>query len=296
MIRPLVVGVDGSPCSCEAVRWAAGEARRRDLPLHIVHAWLSPLVETSVVPVLGFRSGTTLQTEANNVVIEAAALAAAAAPDVAVETSLVPGDAGAALIEASGDADLLVVGHQGTGGFAGLLAGSVAVAAVSHAACPVVVVRGRQDTGASHVLVGVDGSRSSRRTVDTAFATAWRSSVGVVAMHAYRVTSPHRGFAERVAATSGTVTAFRDHLVAAEEDAKFLVEQQVAAACQRYPEVPVEILALEGPPAEALVGASAGASVVVVGRHGSGRFAALRTGSVIHSLVHHAHCPVLVDR
>jgi nucleotide-binding universal stress UspA family protein len=295
MTRSLVVGVDGSSCSCEAVRWAAGEARRRDLPLRIVHAWLSPLVETSVVPVLGFRSGTDLQTEANKVVTEAAAQAATAAPDIAVETSLVPGDAGAALIEASGDADLLVVGHQGAGGLAGLLAGSVAVAVVSHAACPVVVVRGHQDT-MRHVLVGVDESRSCRHTVDTAFAAAWRSSVGVVALHAYRIPAPHRGFAERVAATSGTATAFRDHLVAAEQDAKFLVEQQVAAARQRYPEVPVEIRVLEGRPAEELVRASAGASLVVVGGHGSGRFAAFRPESTSHTLVHHAHCPVLVDR
>jgi nucleotide-binding universal stress UspA family protein len=291
----LVVGVDGSSGSGAAVCWAAVEARRRGVPLHLVHAWLVPLVETSVVPVLGVRGGTALRAEATRVLSEAAARAVAAAPGIEVETSLVPGDAAAALIAAAGDADLLVVGYRGTGGFAGLLAGSVAVAAVSHAACPVVVVRGQLDT-ARHVLVGVAGSRSCPHTVDAAFAAAWRSSVAVVAMHAYEITHPHRAFAERVAERSGTATALRDHLVAAEQDAKLLVEQQVAAARQRYPEVRVEIRVVEGPPAQELVRASAGASLVVVGKRGRGGLSALRPGSTSHALVHHAHCPVLVDR
>jgi nucleotide-binding universal stress UspA family protein len=294
MTRFLVVGVDGSSGSCEAVCWAAVEARRRGVPLHIVHAWLVPLVETSVVPVLGVR-GSALRAEATQVVSEAAAQAVAAVPGIEVETSLVPGDAAAALIAAAGDADLLVVGYRGTGGFAGLLAGSVAVAAVSHATCPVVVVRGQVDT-ARHVLVGVAGSRSCPHTVDAAFAAAWRASVGVVAMHAYEITPPHRAFAERVAETSATATALRDHLVAAEQDAKHLVERQVAAVRQRYPEVGVEIRVVEGPPAQELVRASAAASLVVVGKRGSGGLAALRPGSTSHALVHHAHCPVLVDR
>ena len=292
MIRSIVVGVDGSSGSREAVDWAALEAQRRGQALHIVHAWLSPLVETSVVPVLGVRGGTALRTEATKVVTEAAVQAATVAPDIGVETSLVPGDAAAALIAAAGEADLLVVGHQGTGGLAGLLAGSVAVAAVSHAACPVVVVRGQYEA-ARHVLVGVDASSSSLHTIEAAFAAAWRSSVGVVAMHAYQITPQHRDFAERVAETSGTLTALRDHLVAAEQDAKHLVEQQVAAARQRYPEVRVEIRVVDGQAAEELVRASTGASLVVVGKS---RRAALRAGSMSHTLVHHAHCPVLVDR
>jgi nucleotide-binding universal stress UspA family protein len=295
MTKFLVVGVDGSSGSRDAVCWAAVEARRRGLPLRIVHAWLSPLVETSVVPVLGVRGGTALRTEATEVVTEAMAQAATLAPDIAVETLMVPGDAAAALIETSRDADLLVVGHNGTGGLAGLLAGSVAIAAVSHADCPVVVVRGQHEAG-RHVLVGVDGSPACRHAVGTAFAAAWRSAVGVVAMHAYRVTPPHRGFAERVAETSTSTRAFRDHLVAAEQDAKHLVEQQVAAARQRYPEVPVQIRVQEGPPAQELVQASAGASLVVTGRRAAGGLAALRPGSTSHTLVHHAHCPVLVDR
>jgi nucleotide-binding universal stress UspA family protein len=88
----------------------------------------------------------------------------------------------------------------------------------------------------------------------------------------------------------------RDHLVAAEQDARHLVEQQVAAARQRYPEVRVEIRVVEGPAAQELVRASAGASLVVVGRRATGGLAALRPGTTSHTLVHHAHCPVLVDR
>jgi nucleotide-binding universal stress UspA family protein len=295
MTRFVVVGVDGSPGSLEAVSWAAVEARRRGVRLHIVHAWLAPLVDTSVVPVLGVRGGPALRADATKVVSEAADRALAAAPGIRVETSLVPGDPAAALVKASGEADLLVVGHQGTGGLAGLLAGSVAVATVEHAACPVVVVRGQQNA-AGHVLVGVAGSESCSHTVDAAFAAAWRSSVGVVAMHAYEITAPHRAFAERVAETSPSTRAIRDHLVAAEEDAKHLVEHQLAAAAQRYPEVRVEIRVVEGSAASELVSASAGASLVVVGRRGSGGRATLRSGSTSHTLVHHAHCPVLVDR
>jgi nucleotide-binding universal stress UspA family protein len=67
----------------------------------------------------------------------------------------------------------------------------------------------------------------------------------------------------------------------------------VAAARQRYPEVRVEIRVVDGQAAEELVRASTGASLVVVGKS---RRAALRAGSMSHTLVHHAHCPVLVDR
>lgn len=284
MEKQVVVGVDGSPDACRAVRWAAAEAVRRGAPLHVVHAWVWPLYKVPLGPAPGAPPGAGLQAQADRVLADAAAEAGATAPGLQVETSLVTGDAASRLIAASREASLLVLGNRGLGGFAGLLLGSVGLSAVSHASCPVVIVRGRPDpTGP--VLVGVDGPQGSQHTIETGFAAARRLSTGVLALHCFVVPPRHEA-----------TTSYRDHLVAAEEDARAIVDQELAGARARYPDVPVQVRLGDGPAARELVVASEVASLVVVGSRGSGGFAALALGTTSHALVHHADCPVMVSR
>jgi len=140
-MQGIVVGVDGSENSLDALHWAAAEARLRSLSLRVVGTFTTPIMSTGyelAVPDpadLQSAAETTLSA-AVDVVREAGELDGI---DVAVEA--VEGHAGERLITLSRDAELLVVGSRGHGGFIGLLLGSVTTYVVNHAECPVVVVR-----------------------------------------------------------------------------------------------------------------------------------------------------------
>ena len=143
----IVVGVDGSDGAAEALRWALGEARLRGADVRVVHAWSVPLV-LSIPSADAFgvpepagsmdQVRTALRKEADNVL--EASLKGVEADDVTIEGEVVEGKAAQVLIEAARNADLLVVGTRGLGGFTGLLLGSVSQQCTHHAPCPVVVV------------------------------------------------------------------------------------------------------------------------------------------------------------
>ena len=138
----IIVGVDGSEAAEHVLRWAADEAERWGATLMVVNAWAAPRALTP------FDAGVTFDVTALE---EAGRSDLVARVDVVrqemgdeapvMEVRLVGASPAHALIEAAKDADLLVVGHRGRGGFAGLLLGSVSQQAVHHASCPVVVVR-----------------------------------------------------------------------------------------------------------------------------------------------------------
>ncbi|HEY4348197.1 MAG TPA: universal stress protein [Gaiellaceae bacterium] len=147
--QPIVVGIDGSDASRAALRWAAAEARLRGVPVRAVHAWwaIPWLSDDAAPPSRGSAAGdweATHDAEARTL-IEAfidATLGEATGRDVEVAAVSMQGvAAAAALLDASKDADLLVLGSRGRGGFAGLLLGSVSQQCVHHAHCPVVIVR-----------------------------------------------------------------------------------------------------------------------------------------------------------
>jgi len=137
----VVVGVDGSEGSRAALRFAYEEAGLRRCPLVVVTVWQYPVLTTlpafGALPPIEDLSG-----EAENSLRQVLDEEGVATTDeVDVQTVVAEGAAAAALIEAAHDADLLVVGSRGHGGFTGMLLGSVSQHVVSHAPCPVVVVR-----------------------------------------------------------------------------------------------------------------------------------------------------------
>jgi len=146
----IVVGVDGSEHSRLALGWAMREAGKHDLPLTVLSVHPAP-----VRPATGIYWGVRSYPEASydpelarmatqQFVDEVAADIGEKAPEVTV--SVATGDAAEELIKASHDAEMLVVGSRGGGGFARLLMGSVSSQVTHHAACPVVVIPGpRQD-------------------------------------------------------------------------------------------------------------------------------------------------------
>ena len=144
----IVVGVDGSPASLAALRWAAEEARLRDARLIALHAWtfvpLAPLAEPGLIPMGAGDVVGTLEAEREAAKAELdAALAGAFSgkPPVEIERKLVEDDPAEALQRESKQADLLVVGSRGRSRIAAALLGSVSKHVIDHAPCPVVVVK-----------------------------------------------------------------------------------------------------------------------------------------------------------
>jgi len=139
MAEVIVVGVDGSASSHEALRWAVADARRRGVALRVVTAYRFPLAfaGSGADPSLAAPDD---QQRAEAKIDEALAVAGDLG-DVAVDRRVLAGQApGHGLVEAAADALLLVVGQRGLGGVSGFTLGSVSHYCVSHAQCPVVVV------------------------------------------------------------------------------------------------------------------------------------------------------------
>ncbi|MBP1782663.1 MULTISPECIES: universal stress protein [Micromonospora] len=135
---PVLVGVDGSDSAAYAIELAADEAERRDAELVLMHV-RSP-ERGAVAPEVAAEASTAERAEAAGLLAEAADRVRSAHPGLRVtERSVTSPSPETALVEASGEAALVVVGSRGRGGFVGLLLGSVSQAMVQHSHCPVLV-------------------------------------------------------------------------------------------------------------------------------------------------------------
>jgi nucleotide-binding universal stress UspA family protein len=135
--KRIVVGVDGSPSSMKALRWAIRQAELTGAEVEAVTAWSYPSGygwDTSGDGAIDFEGN------AGKLLFEALAEVSGIAPDVVVEPVVAYGHAADVLVRAAEGADLLVVGSRGHGGFAGMLVGSVSQHCVQHARCPVLVL------------------------------------------------------------------------------------------------------------------------------------------------------------
>ena len=141
--KPLIVlGNDGSKASAPALRWALQHTRAMGGRLQIVRGWTlatAPRPETQtlsyVPPLEDFEAAVVKDLQAH------CAAAVGDYPEVEVEYVAKRGPAANALLECATQADLVVVGARGLGGFRGLALGSVSDQVIRHAPCPVVVVR-----------------------------------------------------------------------------------------------------------------------------------------------------------
>ncbi len=154
----IVVGVDGSDSSVQALRFAARLAPALDARIHAVACWDFPQIYAGYVPPdFDAFEGAAAKTLAE-------ALGKAFGPDVPENLSqeLVRGPAPAKLVEADADAAMLVVGRRGHGGVVGMHLGSVSSACVSHAACPVLVVHTDASHQPHHLWKVSKGKKTSR--------------------------------------------------------------------------------------------------------------------------------------
>jgi nucleotide-binding universal stress UspA family protein len=150
----IVVGVDNSEGAKAALRFALDEAKLRRATLRVVHTWQYGYIGVSGIegfsPVAGADLGDLRRTAevALDAVVHEVTAGDESVDSVVIDRRVSEGSPATVLVDESRDADLLVVGSRGHGGFAGLLLGSVSQQCAHHAACPVVIVRAKAKAAA----------------------------------------------------------------------------------------------------------------------------------------------------
>jgi nucleotide-binding universal stress UspA family protein len=284
MTAPVVVGVDGSACSLDAVALAAREAALRDRPLRVVYAFFWPFLGVPLGPSpLGPPEGGLLG-DAQRIVQEAVDRARQAEPSVTVAGAAITGAASEVLIDQSRSAAVVVVGDRGLGGFTGLLVGSVAVQLAAHAACPVLVARGRPNpTG--DVLVGVDGSPAAEPAIGAAFEEATLRGARLTALHVW---------SHPPATGPGDMLPLVYDVAETEAEEARVLAEALAGWRDKYPDLVVRRELRRAYVRSALIDETTRSQLVVVGSRGRGGFTGLLLGSVSQAMLHHAQCPVMI--
>lgn len=281
----IVVGVDGSSPSDTAVAWAARDAALRRVPLTLVNT-----VPAASAPALfhtGLPDGYWAQQHNRGQEIVALARdiankATDGSEPLQISTQVLSGQSVGTLIDASRDADLLVVGCRGLGKWGRRVLGSVSSSLVRHAHCPVAVIHdGPARPDDAPVVVGVDGSPASELAVEIAFDEASRREVDLVAVHTWNDLDYDLPDA-----------VWADLLLREER----VLSGQLAGWCERYPDVVVHRVVTQNRPAYQLVEQSKSAQLVVVGSRGRGGFVGMMLGSVSAAVVESVQTPVIVAR
>jgi nucleotide-binding universal stress UspA family protein len=266
----VVVGLDESDSSRHAAEWAAEVASAWPAPLHLVHA-ASGAIGDALEP--GWLRE--LHDVAERTGVEH------------VESRVVPGPAADELVARSGSAAMVVVGSYGEGSRSGMLAGSVALALVESAECPIAVIRGAAPGLApprrGPVLVGTAAASADDGALGLGSSLADALGCRLSALHAWSdvtedATGLHRTEASGTELAAAAVTR---------------LEGCLEPVRKAYPALPVERHVVDDTALRALLNAAAGARMVVVG-HRRGPHAGRHLGSTSRGLVGFAPCPVLV--
>ncbi len=298
----IVVGIDGSESSKDALRLAAAEAALHDAKLRVVCAWHIPegLYAGGWAPGIDVASG--FEEAARDIASEAVSDLARLQPGLDRESHLVRGHAAAALVEESRGADLLVVGSRGLGGFRSLLLGSVSDQVAHHASCPVLIARssGRPVSSDLHrgvIVVGVDGSTESRAALRFALEEAALRQATLKVVCASESVEP-TVFGPSLTPLSGNVESARavEEMQTRRNWAQGTVERMLGELESEAQGVRVERRPCEGEPISVLVDESEHSDLLVVGSRGRGGFASTLLGSVSRECAHHARCPVVIVR
>jgi nucleotide-binding universal stress UspA family protein len=282
----VVAGVDGSASATQAAVWAGAEALRRRRPLRLVHVYALPQVHAPIAAGTHDRVRAGLAVRAESRLADARTAVLAGSPGLDIGTAAREWSPVTALVQESRNADRLVLGSRGLGGFTGMLVGSTAGSVVAHAHCPIVVVRGRVPD-AGPVVVGADGSSDSDaalafacdearlRGATLTVVRAWNDSVadGVLRPRPSRDDGAGIGRAERAG-----------------------LAEQVSGWREKFPDLTIDLDVPRGRPARTLLERGERAQLLVVGCRGLGGFTGMLLGSTSQALIAHAPCPVAVIR
>jgi nucleotide-binding universal stress UspA family protein len=301
-VGEILVGVDGSANSAAALRWALAEAELRRHRVTALFAW-------GYIPQGHAGDGHTFEADYGAAAADAslaAAIQAAVGPEAAtgVDRRVVCDPPAKALLATAIGAELLVVGARGIGGFRGLLLGSVSQQCLHHTTGPLAIVRAPRSpdpTGAGEqqpadarasgrIVVGIDGSSSSRRALRWALEEARLRHAAVDVVHAWQ--PPYVVFSPDVVPSPFPGVPIGTEVI--EKHAQALLDRVIDGEDLRSQPAPVERILVCGTAARAVLDTALGADLVVLGTRGLGGFPGLLLGSVTHHVAHHVRCPLVV--
>ena len=289
--RTVVVGIDLSDTSDLALEWAAQEAARRRCHLLVVHTYSLPTYPAVRAGVPGGTVVTDLDDSVRESSVQATTAAVgrvrASHPELDVRMQTGAGSPAEALVRASREAALVVVGARGLGAFRGMLLGSVSTHVCAHAHCPVVVVHEAptHSVAGARVVVGVDGTQTSTEALAFAFEQASSRGVGLTVVHTWQL--------DAVDGTAASMAWTVDWEQVGEQE-RSVVAEALAGFGEQYPTVDVRRDVAQGHPVEELARQSENACLLVVGTRGRGVVSGWVKGSVSQAIVRAAHCPVAV--
>ncbi|MGP3927403.1 universal stress protein [Streptomyces sp. 8N616] len=286
MELPLVVGVDGSEFSLQALDWAVDEAAFHGLPLHLVHASRWERYEGGR-PSLGTDRPAEVELS-GHITASSVERARLRNPEVKVSSEVLPDDAVTALLSAGREAFALVTGSRGRSELAGMLLGSVSLSVAGRATCPVIVVRGAglNQRGTFHrIVLGVGDTTEGSAAVRFAFREAEVRGCPLFAVRAWR--RPAHGHVDHLLIADDAVQVHEEQASAVLTDAlNQAVRDHSRPVCHRE--------VTEGPAHKVLLNKSADADLLVVGALRQHGHSGLQLGRVTHALLHHSDCPVAV--
>lgn len=285
----VVAGLDGSDKDRAVLAFATREALLLHSSLHLltaqevhaglVSAWDAGFVPIGLEPELGANGARVLD--------EARAVVRSDSPDLPVTASQPWGTPSQALVDASAQARIVVVGSGRKGNLERILLGTTSLDTAMHAACPVVVVGEDPGDLEGQVVVGVDGSEHSLRAAVVAGDEAARRRTGLVV-----VTTWWLEVVDGIVVTEeGTPQWER-----VEARYRAMLDQALAPVRERHPELLIDIDLRNARPVDVLLERSQDAGLVVVGSRGRGGFAGMALGSVSHKVLQRSLVPVGIVR
>lgn len=275
-VTKIVVGTDGSESAMAAMRWAAEEAAIHHAEVEAVLAW-NYLNQHHADRSDRFDAD---YSEASARAALAAWVEEAVGPDAAMTRRVVLDTPARAVLEAGDAADLIVLGARGTGGFEGLLLGSVSERVAQQASSPVAVVRNAATVRGGRVVVGVDGSARSLGAMRWAAAEAVARDAPLDVVHAWRLP------------VMTDWPMMMPDLSVIEEGGRAILDKALADPALKGVRVHPHLSNQSA--ARAVIELAAGASLVVIGTRGLGRITGALMGSVSRQLLQHSPCPVVV--
>ena len=280
--KPIVAGVDGSTNNLAATTWAVAEGARSGLPVKLLM-----VTERAEIRTPGFSKEPTVFSyvdHAYGTLDHIAGQAGDDYPDVEISTDVVVDDALGGLVDASGEAAMMVVGKRGIGAIERMTLGSVSIALSGRSAVPTVVVPDGWDADRHReqpILVGLDIHHDADALLEFGFTRASELGASLVVVHVWNA---------HPAAAPGA-----DDLKRWAREAREAVESAVAPWQAKFPDVKTLALQVHAPPAEGLLDEAEAAQLLVLGRHSRGHSpVGLGLRSVTRTVMHYAELPVAV--
>jgi nucleotide-binding universal stress UspA family protein len=281
---PVVVGVDGTPGSAGALRYAAAEAERRDAPLRLVHVLPVTAPVWPGVPMTAI-AGTELREVAGSILDGAREAVSVLAPGLDVSTRLSAGSRSGALVEASQDAQVVVVGRETQHGVDRILVGAVTAAVAAHAPCEVAVVPSfwNGDHPRNRVVVGLKTRTNAHALLGEAFAQARARGADLTIVTAWELPDPYLDRIE-----------VRTHADEWEADGRRVIEDVVAKWRGEYTDVAIDVRVQHGRAMEVLLAASRDSDLLLVSRRHHALPPYGHLGGVAHAVLRVSDVPVIV--